>query len=65
MSPRQTLAGLERIRARGVDVSYTLIPGALHGVALRAPWGSLVPLPRADHWVELVSTELAAFRQPA
>ena len=45
VSPRHTLRGLERIRARGVEASHTLISGALHGVAVRSPWGRLRPAP--------------------
>ena len=37
--------GFERVRARGVEGTYTLIPGAVHGVALRAPWGAARPAP--------------------
>jgi hypothetical protein len=44
----------------GADARYTLIPGAVHGVALRAPWG-LLPLPRAERWAELVERELRRF----
>jgi dienelactone hydrolase len=61
VSPRHTLRGLDRIRARGVEASHTLISGALHGVAVRSPWGRLVPLPRAGHWARLVAAELRRF----
>jgi dienelactone hydrolase len=61
VSPRHTLRGLERIRARGVEATHTLISGGVHGVALRAPWGGLVPLPRAAHWTRLVGDELRRF----
>jgi hypothetical protein len=37
------------------DGNYQLIPGALHGIALRAPWGTPVRLPRAHGWARLVS----------
>ena len=37
------------------------IPGALHGIALRSPWGKLVALPKADRWAELVEEELRRF----
>lgn len=53
--------GYERARARGADGRYVLIPGGLHGVALRAPWGRLVTLPRADRWADLVEEELRRF----
>ena len=48
--------------ALGVEGDYTLIPGAVHGIALRAHWGRPVPLPRADAWAQLVSDELARFQ---
>jgi pimeloyl-ACP methyl ester carboxylesterase len=61
VSPALSRRGLERARAVGAECSYTLVPGAVHGVALRAPWGGLVPLPRAGRWVELVEDELRRF----
>jgi hypothetical protein len=30
-------------------------------MALRAPWGGLVSLPRADRWADLVEEELTRF----
>jgi len=53
--------GFERARARGADGSYVLISGGVHGMALRAPWGRLLTLPRADRWAELVGEELRRF----
>jgi pimeloyl-ACP methyl ester carboxylesterase len=53
--------GYERARERGADGRYVLIPGAVHGVALRTPWGKLVALPKADRWAELVAEELRRF----
>jgi dienelactone hydrolase len=61
VSPRQTLRGLERIRARGVEATHALIPGGVHGVAVRAPWGRPVPLPRARTWLRLVRSEIEHF----
>jgi pimeloyl-ACP methyl ester carboxylesterase len=58
VSPRLSRAGFERARALGIEGDYTLIPGALHGVALRPPGLGLVPLPRARRWAELVAAEL-------
>jgi alpha-beta hydrolase superfamily lysophospholipase len=58
VSPRLSRAGFERARGLGVQGDYTLIPGAVHGIALR-PFGlGLVPLPRAKRWAELVATEI-------
>ena len=39
----------------------SLVPGALHGIALRSPWGKLVTLPKARRWAELVEEELRRF----
>ena len=61
VSPRHSRRGLERARAAGTDGRYVLVPGGVHGVALRAPWGGLVPLPRADRWTNLVASELGRF----
>ena len=55
--------GFERAQARGADGRYVLIPGGLHGVALRTPWGRLVTLPRADRWAELIEEELRRFAE--
>jgi len=46
---------------RGAEGKYVLIPGALHGIALRSPWGKLVALPKAHRWAELVEEELRRF----
>lgn len=60
--PGGSRRGVERARALGVlDAEYTLIPGALHGVAVRSPLG-LVRLPRAGRWAELLARELERFR---
>ena len=65
VSPADSRKGFERARRLGVEGTYTLIPGAAHGVALRAPWGSLVPLPRAGRWAELAAAEVRAFQESA
>jgi dienelactone hydrolase len=63
VSPASSRRGFDRIAARGlVDADYTLLPGGLHGLAVRATGGRLVPLPRARRWVELVAAELRRFR---
>lgn len=59
VSPRHSRAGFERARALGVEGDYTLIPGAVHGIAVRPLGLGLVPLPRAKRWVELVEAEIA------
>jgi pimeloyl-ACP methyl ester carboxylesterase len=58
VAPAQTLAGVERVRNRGVPVSHTVLSGGVHGIALRFPSGRLIPLPRAGRWTGLVEDEL-------
>lgn len=60
VSPSSSRRGFERARSLGVEGSYELIPGALHGVAVRSRFG-LVPLPRADRWVRLTGDRIAAW----
>jgi dienelactone hydrolase len=50
--------GADRIEATGVRVDYTLIRGALHPIAVRAPWGGLLPAPRAGSWARHVARAL-------
>jgi dienelactone hydrolase len=61
VSPAIAQRGFDRARALGVDGELTVIPGALHGIALRAPGGRLVPLPRARRWAALAERELVRF----
>jgi len=65
VSPSSSRRGVERMRARGVDASYELIRGAVHALALPAPGGRLVPLPRAGAWTRLVADELRRFQAEA
>ncbi len=51
----------ERARARGIDTSYTLVRGGLHGVAVRSPSGKTLPLPRAGAWLESIAAEIERF----
>jgi pimeloyl-ACP methyl ester carboxylesterase len=62
VSPARSRRGFERARALGADGEYTLIPGAVHGVALRPNRGRPVPLPRAAAWARLVAGELSRFQ---
>lgn len=55
--------GYERARALGVAGEYMLIPGALHGIALRVGKERLLPLPRAGAWVRHVGDELERFQE--
>lgn len=61
VAPELSLRGYEQARALGIDAVRTVIPGALHPIALRAPWGGLVPMPRAGSWEQLVDAELGLF----
>ncbi len=59
VSASSSRRGFERARALGVEGSYALIPGALHGIALRARSGRPIPLPRAGEWARRVAAQLA------
>ena len=61
VSPSHSRKGFDRARERGADGSYTIVPGGVHGIALRSPWGKLVTLPKARRWAELVEAELRRF----
>ncbi|HXH87129.1 MAG TPA: hypothetical protein VNI55_00785 [Gaiellaceae bacterium] len=61
VAPELSLRGYERARARGVEATRTIIPGAIHPIALRTPWGGTVPMPRARRWAGLVAEELTRF----
>jgi dienelactone hydrolase len=61
VSPESSRAGFERALREGAHGEYTLLRGAVHGLALRAPWGRPVPLPRAHAWARLVADEVARF----
>jgi dienelactone hydrolase len=58
VSPESSRRGFERAQALGADGEYTLIRGAVHGIALRAHGGRVIPLPRAHTWARLVAREL-------
>ena len=53
--------GFDRALALGADGTYTMIPGALHGCAVRRPSGKLLPLPRARRWVDEVAAGIERF----
>lgn len=57
MRPSSSREGFERARRLGVEGSYRLVRGALHGLALRTPLG-VVPLPRAGRWAALASERI-------
>ena len=62
VSPASSRRGFERARALGVEGDYTLISGAVHGIAFRAHRGARSPLPRAGTWARLVAEELSLSR---
>jgi len=61
VSPSLSRKGFDRARERGAEGSYVLVQGGVHGIALRSPWGTLVTLPKARRWAELVEEELRRF----
>jgi pimeloyl-ACP methyl ester carboxylesterase len=61
VSPASSRRSFERARALGVEGTYELIHGGLHGIALRAHWGPAVRLPRAGEWARRVEARLATF----
>jgi pimeloyl-ACP methyl ester carboxylesterase len=65
ISPASSLAGFERALAQGVDGSYELVRGGLHGCAVRGPSGRIQRLPRWRAWVEGVAGGLARFQSSA
>lgn len=65
VSPRSSRRGFERVRALGAAGSYTVLHGALHGIALRAHRGRPLPLPRAHAWARLVGDRLELFQASA
>jgi dienelactone hydrolase len=56
VNPSNSRAGYERAKAQGIDATYTLIPGAVHGIAVRGPWGRPFTLPRARTWARYVAS---------
>jgi dienelactone hydrolase len=61
VSPTSSRRGFERALAAGAEGTYTTIPGAVHGLAVRTPRGKLVPLPRAARWADLCADVLKRF----
>jgi len=63
VSPSISRRGFERATGLGVEGTYRLIPGAVHGIALRSRRsGRLLALPRAARWKELAGEHVARFR---
>jgi dienelactone hydrolase len=63
VKPSNSRAGYERAKARGIDASYTLIPGAVHGIAVRGPRGRPVALPRARTWARYVASAVETWAE--
>lgn len=61
VNPRSSRAGYERAKERGIDATYTVIPGALHGIAVRSLGGRTVPLPRARSWARYIASALESW----
>jgi dienelactone hydrolase len=61
VSVEHSRRGFERALAIGAVGEYTVIPGGLHGLAVRAPWGTTIPLPRANRWLALAGVEIERF----
>jgi pimeloyl-ACP methyl ester carboxylesterase len=58
VSPALSRRGFDRALASGATGTYELIPGALHGIALRAPGGRPLGLPRAAEWERRIAARL-------
>lgn len=58
VSPVLSRRGFDRALALGATGTYELIPGALHGIALRAHWGRPIRLPRAAVWERRIAARL-------
>ena len=64
VSAEHSRRGFDRALAVGADGEHTVIPGGVHGLAVRAPWGATIPLPRARRWSELAEIEIQRFASP-
>lgn len=62
VSAESSRRGVARAQALGVEGEHTVVTGAVHGLALRAPWGRPVPLPGAYRLAGLIEAEVARFR---
>jgi pimeloyl-ACP methyl ester carboxylesterase len=59
VSAASSRRGFDRARALGIEGEYVVIPGAVHGIAVRARSGRLLPLPRARRWAELAAERIS------
>jgi dienelactone hydrolase len=62
VSPESSRDGVERARAAGVEATYELIRGGTHAIAFPAPFGLLLPAPRAGAWLRGVDAQVARFQ---
>jgi dienelactone hydrolase len=65
VSPRISEAAAARAEALGIPTELTMIAGGVHGVAARARWTGLLPLPRAGRWAHVVMDAVARDALPA
>jgi dienelactone hydrolase len=63
VTAKSSLHAYERAVAQGIDASYALVRGGLHGTAVRSPLGRKVTLPRARAWLDAVRAELDRFQE--
>src|SRR4051812_8979741 len=64
VSAASSRRGFERARSLGVEGTYGVIPGAVHGIAVRAGRG-VVPLPRARRWASLAADRISTWADAA
>ena len=62
VSPTLSRRGFERAQKLGVEGTYTVIHGGVHGMALRSPGGRILTLPRAGRWAELAAAAVERFQ---
>jgi hypothetical protein len=61
VAPATSRRGFERAQALGVEGSYTLIRGGVHGMCIRV-WGHrFLELPRSRTWARLAAIRLRGF----
>lgn len=61
VSPETSRRAFDRARTLAAGGRYSIVRGALHGIAVRTPGGRLVPLPRARAWADEAAAELELF----
>ncbi len=63
VSSASSRRGFERARALGIEGEYVVIPGALHGIAVRARSGRPLPLPRGRRWADLAAERISRWAE--